>query len=122
MIINFGKTSECEMLPSKIPKNVVEFLKANINILDNAYGNKRNHHKEGGYIIYADNNHDIQNIKENVVSGVYEWIEQIDGYRIELHLLGDDFAVIFCYPNNIKGEESNEQNKDNTNYGSLVFG
>ena len=104
MIIKFGKTSECEMLPSKIPKSVVEFLKSNIEILDNAYGGNRNLYKEGGYVIYADDKYSIQNVKETVITDIYEWIEQIDGYTIELHLLGDDFAVIFCYPNNIKGE------------------
>lgn len=105
MIIKFGKTSECEMLPKEIPISVIDFLKKNIVILDNAYGSNRNYYKEGGYIIYADNNYDIQNIKENVLSDVCEWIENIDGYTIELHLLSDDFAVIFCYPTkHIKGE------------------
>ena len=104
MIIKFGKTSECEMLPSKIPKSVVEFLKSNIEILNNAYGANRNHYKEGGYIIYADNNYDTQNAKENIGSDIYEWIRCIDGYTIELYLLGDDFAVIFCYTKNEKGD------------------
>ena len=104
MIIKFGKTSDCEFLPSKIPIDVVDFLKDNIDILDNAYGHNRNPYRDGGYVIYADDNYDIQNIKENVVSNVYEWDKNINGYLIELHLLGDDFAVIFCYPKNIKGE------------------
>lgn len=104
MIITFGKTSDCEILPKEISISVLDFLKKNIDILDNAYGSNRNHYKEGGYIIYADDNYAIQNIKENVLSDICEWRENIDGYTIELHLLGDDFAVIFCYPENRKGE------------------
>lgn len=104
MIIKFGKVSDFEILPSKLPQNVVDFLRTNISILDSAYGSKRNHYKEGGYIIYADDSQDIQNTLETVVGDVYEWVERINGYTIELHLLGDDFSVVFCYPSNEKGE------------------
>lgn len=100
MIIKFGKASDCEMLQNKIPKSVVEFLKSNIGILDNAYGGNRNHYQDGGYVIYADDKYSIQNVIETVVTDIYEWIQQIDGYTIELHLLGDDFSVLFCYPDN----------------------
>lgn len=100
MIIEFGKISDCEMLPRKTPEAVIAFLKENIDILDYAYGGNRNHYKEGGYIIYADDEHSAQHIRETVTTGFYEWVEQIDGHTIELHLLGDDFAVIFCFTNN----------------------
>lgn len=98
MIIKFGKKSDCDTLLCKLPSNVADFLKENLRILDDAYGINRNHYKEGGYIIYADDNNDIEKIKETVITSIYEWIEKIDGYIVELHLLGDDFAVIFCHP------------------------
>ena len=50
------------------------------------------------------NKNDIQNTIETVVGDICEWSERIKGYTIALHLLGDDFSVVFCYPNNTKGE------------------
>lgn len=100
MILKFAKASDCEVLTSKVPESVIGLLKKNIGILDDSYGVNRNRYKEGGYLIYADDKYDIENVRENIVATVSEWIENIDGYTIALYLLGDDFAVVFCHPNN----------------------
>lgn len=104
MVVKLGKVSECAFLSSSLPKNVLAFLERNIGVLDEAYGLHRNYYKEGGYIIYADDRDGIQHARVTIASSLYEWIKHIDGYAIELHLLGDDFAVLFCYPVETRGE------------------
>lgn len=102
MLCKIGNVDECDFLSKMASKQVVEELKYCINLLDEAYGKERNCYREGGYVIFADTKYDVEEIKKSGVDDLSEWSKEIDGYLIELYLLGDDFSIVLCYPQNLK--------------------
>ena len=105
MFCKIGTIEECGVLFERVPMQVVEELKTCIGVLDNAYGKERNCYRVGGYIIYADTSYDVKKVKDTFLVGLCEWESVIEGYIFELHLLGDDFSVVFCYPEKLKKKE-----------------
>ena len=96
------------MLSERAPKQVVDELTSCIGALDRAYGKERNYYRVGGYVIYADTAYDVERVKDTFLGGLCEWESVVEDYLLELHLLGDDFSIIFCYPQKFKKEEGNE--------------
>ena len=105
MICKISTVKDCEFLSARIPEKVAGHLKHCINILDEAYGKERNAYKRGGYVIFVDTIYDIEDVQEMLIDKLSEWVEVIEGYLIELYLLGDDFSIILCYPKSLKEKE-----------------
>lgn len=105
MICNFGTEKDCETLRCKVPQNVIAKLKYCIGVLNDAYEEERNYYSVGGYVAYADTYIDLRKLKETLLENSYEWKEIVEDYSIELHLLGDDFSIIICYPEHCNNQE-----------------
>ena len=113
MLSVLGSGGDFEVLCNRLPVQVVHLLQNCLEILDAEYGSGRNYYRKGGYTIYADSSYDMEVITD-ITSNPCEWRKEIQGYSIELYLLGDDFSVVLCYPKKIKNKEgernANEQN------------
>lgn len=95
MIIKIWKDQDLELL-SKLPKQVKEVIKENVQILVEEYGEERTEQDLGGFIALTDEE-GLRELKENLLKNtVPEYIEQIQGvdYISALFLCGSDFAVV----------------------------
>ena len=95
MIIKIWKEQDLELV-SKLPKQVKEVIKENVQILVEEYGEERTEEELGGFVALTDEE-GLLELKENLLKNtIPEYIEQIEGadYISALFLCGSDFAVV----------------------------
>ncbi len=95
MIIKIWKEQDLELV-SKLPKEVKDVIKENVQILVEEYGEERTEQDLGGFIALTDEE-GIKELKENLLKNtVPEYIDEIEGvdYISALFLCGSDFAVV----------------------------
>lgn len=95
MIIKIWKEQDLELV-SKLPKQVKEVIKENVQILVEEYGEERTEEELGGFVVLTDEE-GLRELKENLLKNtIPEYIEQIEGadYISALFLCGSDFAVV----------------------------
>lgn len=95
MIIKIWKEQDLEIV-SKLPKEVKDVIKENVQILVEEYGEERTEQDLGGFIALTDEE-GIKELKENLLKNtVPEYIDEIEGvdYISALFLCGSDFAVV----------------------------
>lgn len=95
MIIKIWKDQDLELV-SKLPKQVKDVIKENVQILEEEYGEERTEQDLGGFIALTDEE-GIKELKENLLKNtVPEYIDEIEGvdYISALFLCGSDFAVV----------------------------
>ena len=91
MIIKIWKEQDLE-LASKLPKEVKDVIKENVQILVEEYGEEQ----LGGFIAITDEE-GLRELKENLLKNtIPEYIDEIKGvdYISALFLCGSDFAVL----------------------------
>ena len=95
MIIKIWKEQDLELV-SKLPKEVKDVIKENVQILVEEYGEERTEQDLGGFIALTDKE-GLRELKENILkSTIPEYIDEIEGvdYISALFLCGSDFAVV----------------------------
>ena len=95
MIIKIWKEQDLELV-RELPKEVKEFVKENIQILVEEYGEERTEEQLGGFIAITDEE-GLRELKANRLKDtIPEYIDSIDGvdYISALFLCGSDFAVV----------------------------
>ena len=95
MIIKIWKEQDLELV-SKLPKEVKDVIKENVQILVEEYGQERTEQDLGGFIALTDKE-GLRELKENILkSTIPEYIDEIEGvdYISALFLCGSDFAVV----------------------------
>ena len=95
MIIKIWKEQDLEIV-SKLPKEVKDVIKENVQILVEEYGEERTEQDLGGFIALTDEE-GLRELKENLLkSTIPEYIDEIKGvdYISALFLCGSDFAVV----------------------------
>ena len=95
MIIKIWKEQDLELV-SKLPKEVKDVIKENVQILVEEYGEERTEQDLGGFIALTDEE-GLRELKENILkSTIPEYIDEIEGvdYISALFLCGSDFAVV----------------------------
>lgn len=95
MIIKIWKEQDLELV-RELPKKVKEFIKENIQILVEEYGEERTEEQLGGFIVITDEE-GLRELKENLLKNtIPEYIDNIEGvdYISALFLCGSDFAVL----------------------------
>lgn len=94
------KLEQLEELKQKYSKEVIKEAEEIITILDENYGVDRNLEDLGGYIIIAESEEDIADIKVNIIKQLLEeytdLIKSDDGsdYYSSLFLLSSDYSVV----------------------------
>ena len=86
---------------NNIPSEVIESMKVTIAILNESYGANRNIEADlGGYVVIAENNVDIEILKQGKLQGlvpeytdIIECSEGVD-WTSSLFLLSNDFAIV----------------------------
>jgi len=108
LLYQFGTAKEVSMLQSKLPKEVFEKLFYCLGILDGMYGEDRDYFKVGGYCMVVETREDLQEVQKifDYEGRLCEWVDLAGEYACELHLLGDDFSLILCLPNEFRKENS----------------
>ena len=108
LLYQFGTAKEVSMLQSKLPKEVFEKLFYCLSILDEMYGEDRDYFKIGGYCMVVETREDLQEVQKifDYEGRLCEWVDLVGEYACELHLLGDDFSLILCLPNEFRKENS----------------
>ena len=86
---------------NNIPSEVIESIKATIDILNENYGADRNIEIDlGGYVVIVENIVDIEVLKQDKLQGLVpeytDVIEVMNGenYTSSLYLLSSDFAIV----------------------------
>lgn len=95
MIIKIWKDQDLELV-RKLPTEVKEVIKENVQILVEEYGEERTEKDLGGYIAVVDEE-GLKELKEKVIKDtVPEYIDEIEGaeYISALFLCGSDFSVV----------------------------
>ena len=95
MIIKIWKEQDLELV-SKLPKEVKDVIKENVQILVEEYGQERTEQDLGGFIALTDKE-GLRELKENILkSTIPEYIDEIEGtdYISALFLLSSDFAIV----------------------------
>ena len=95
MIIKIWKEQDLELV-SKLPKEVKDVIKENVQILVEEYGEERTEQDLGGFIALTDEE-GLRELKENLLKNtIPEYIDEIEGvdYISALFLCGSDFAVV----------------------------
>ena len=95
MAIYIWKEEDLELV-RELPKKVKEFIKENIQILVEEYGEERTEEQLGGFIVITDEE-GLRELKENLLKNtIPEYIDNIEGvdYISALFLCGSDFAVL----------------------------
>ena len=95
MIIKIWKEQDLELV-RELPKEVKEFIKENIQILAEEYGEERSEKDLGGFVALV-NEEGLIELKENLLKNtIPEYIDEIEGvdYISALFLCGSDFAVV----------------------------
>lgn len=103
MLYRIGTRAEARTMQTKLPKSAYEELLRCADILDEAYGAKRNYLKVGGYFMVVETYEDICKIKEVVdyETTLCEWVKllsETSAYLSVLYLLGDDYSVVILMP------------------------
>lgn len=83
------------------PKEVLESIESTIDVLDENYGVGRDIEGNlGGYVIVAENEKDVEKIKEDILKGtVAEYTDIIEcsegvNYTSSLFLIADDYSIV----------------------------
>lgn len=95
MIIKIWKDQDLELV-RKLPTEVKEVIKENVQILVEEYGEERTEEQLGGFIVLVDEEGLIE-LKESLLKNtVPEYIDEIEGvdYISALFLCGSDFSVV----------------------------
>lgn len=95
MIIKIWKEQDLQVV-SKLPREVKEVIKENVQILVEEYGEERTEKDLGGYIAVVDE-YGLKELKEKVLKNtIPEYIDEIEGadYISALFLCGSDFSVV----------------------------
>ncbi|MEG1870382.1 MAG: hypothetical protein RR192_00110 [Peptostreptococcaceae bacterium] len=95
MIIKVWKEQDLQVV-SKLPREVKEIIKENVQILAEEYGEERTEKDLGGYIAVVDEE-GLKELKEKVLKNtIPEYIDEIEGpdYISALFLCGSDFSVV----------------------------
>ena len=86
---------------NNIPSEVIESIKATIDVLNENYGANRDIKSDlGGYIVIAENIVDIEGLKQDKLQGLVpeytDVIEVMNGenYTSSLYLLSSDFSIV----------------------------
>ena len=86
---------------NNIPSEVIESIKATIDILNENYGANRDIESDlGGYVVIAENIVDIEILKQGKLQGLIpEYIDMIEcsrgiNYNSILYILSSDFAIV----------------------------
>ena len=103
MIIKIWKEQDLELV-SKLPKEVKDVIKENVQILVEEYGQERTEQDLGGFIALTDKE-GLRELKENILkSTIPEYIDEIEGvdYISALFLLSSDFAIVVICENKLR--------------------
>ncbi len=95
MIIKIWKEQDLELV-SKLPKEVKDVIKENVQSLVEEYGEERTEEQLGGFIALT-NEEGLRELKESLIKNTApEYIEHIEGvdYISALFLCGRDFAIV----------------------------
>lgn len=101
MIYKIGTISQAKQLRNTTFDEVFDKAADYVYALDLAYGENRDYNITGGYVLYAETEADIADVKAvvDISSALFEWIDVIDdNYIAILYLLGDDFSVVVIIP------------------------
>lgn len=102
MIIKIWKEQDLELV-SKLPKEVKDVIKENVQILVEEYGEERTEQDLGGFIALTDEE-GLRELKENLLKNtIPEYIDEIEGadYISALFLCGSDFSVVVVCNKNL---------------------
>lgn len=102
MLIKILKEQDLQVV-SKLPREVKEVIKENVQILVEEYGEKREEKDLGGYIAVVDED-GLNELKEKVLKNtIPEYIDEIEGadYISALFLCGSDFSVVVICNKNL---------------------
>lgn len=95
MLIKILKEQDLQVV-SKLPREVKEIIKENVQVLVEEYGEERTEKDLGGYIAVVDKK-GLRELKEKVLKNtIPEYIDEIEGadYISALFLCGSDFSVV----------------------------
>ena len=95
MIIKIWKEEDLELV-SKLPKQVKDVIKENVQILAEEYGEERTEQELGGFVALTDEE-GLRELKNNLLKNtIPEYIDKIEGvdYISALFLCGSDFVVV----------------------------
>ena len=100
-MIKLYKKEQLEEVKQKYSKEMIQEAEEIIILLDKNYGMNREVDKDlGGYILIAESEEDVADIKANIIKGLIEeytdLIKSDDGidYYSSLFLLYDDYSVV----------------------------
>ena len=103
MIIKIWKEQDLEIV-SKLPKEVKDVIKENVQILVEEYGEERTEQDIGGFIALTDEE-GLRELKENLLKNtVPEYIDDIEGaeYISALFLCSNDFSIVVVCKKQLK--------------------
>ena len=103
MIIKIWKEQDLELV-SKLPKEVKDVIKENVQILVEEYGEERTEQDIGGFIALTDEE-GLRELKENLLKNtVPEYIDDIEGaeYISALFLCSNDFSIVVVCKKQLK--------------------
>lgn len=103
MIIKIWKEQDLEIV-SKLPKEVKDVIKENVQILVEEYGEERTEQDLGGFIALTDEE-GLRELKENLLkSTIPEYIDDIEGaeYISALFLCSNDFSIVVVCKKQLK--------------------
>ena len=100
-MIKLYKQEQLEDVKQKYSKEMIQEAEEIITLLDENYGINRDVDKElGGYILIAESEEDVVDIKANIIKGlIEEYTDLIKGddgidYYSSLFLLSDDYSIV----------------------------
>lgn len=96
MIIKIHKVADLNRIKVVVPVSVYQEALRTLSILEEAYGET-----DGGYVAICDTKAEVQECLEerNAVDMLMEWEKILDnGYRSQLCLLSDDYALVLIFP------------------------
>ena len=97
MIRKIHTVKQLKDMNSTLPASIYAEALRVLDILENAYGDT-----DGGYVAVCDNRFEVSASLAECHADKFlpEWERQLDGgYRSQLYLPGDDYAVILISPN-----------------------
>ena len=106
MLHIIGTMKEAHLLQNNLHKDVFAKLCEHISTLEQYYGADRNYWEEGGYVLLAETNEDLQQAKEYIdfTQHPYEWADLISkesGYISVLYLANNEYTITLFLPQNI---------------------